>query len=56
MLILVEQPQEALFEDGGSEGVGENDNTVRRVGQGFHFLQTNLIQASGEEIDDVSIV
>ena len=41
--ILVEHPQEALLEDGSREGIGEDDDTVRRVRHRFHLEQTNLI-------------
>ena len=43
LFVLVEDAEEALFEDRGGEGIGEDDDTVRRVRHRFHLEQTNLI-------------
>lgn len=56
LVVFVEYTQEALLEDGGGEGVGKDDDTVRRVGHGLHFQKTDLVQATGEKVDCVAVV
>jgi hypothetical protein len=56
LFVLVEESQEALLEDRCGERIRKNNDTVGRIGQGLHLLQTDLVQATSEEIDDVSVV
>lgn len=55
LVVLAEQSQEALFEDGGGEGVGQNNDTVGGVRQGLHLQQADLVQTTGEKVDSVSV-
>ena len=56
LVILVENTQEALFEDRRGEGIGEDDDAVGGIGQGFHLEQTDLVETASKQIDSVSVV
>lgn len=56
LIVLVEQTQETLLKDRGGKRVREDDDTIRRARQRLHLLQTDLIETSGKEIDDMTIV
>ena len=55
-LVLVEHTEEALLEDGCRERVRQDDDTIGRVWHGLHLEQSDLIQATGEQVDDVTVV
>lgn len=56
LVIFVENTEKTLLEDGSSEGVGEDNNTIGKVGETLHFEKTNLVEAPGKHINDVTIV
>jgi hypothetical protein len=56
LIILVKYPQETLLEDGRGERIRQHNNTVRRVGERLHLQETDLVQATGKEVDSMSIV
>lgn len=56
LVILVEDTQETLLEDGGCERIRQHNDTIGRIGKRFHLEQADLIQTSGKEINDVSVI
>jgi len=56
LIILVEHTEETLFENGHSEGIRQDYDTIRRVGQGSHLKEANLIETTTEKVDSMTIV
>jgi hypothetical protein len=56
LIILVEQTQKTLLEDGSRKRIGEYDDTIGRIWQGPHLQQTNLIETSSKQVDRVTVV
>ncbi len=51
VIIFGENTQETLLKDRGGEGIGKHHDTACVVAQGFHFIKTNLIIASGKNVN-----
>ena len=56
LIVLVEYTEETLLENSSSEGIGQDYDTVRRVGQGSHLKEANLIEATAEKVDSMTVV
>jgi hypothetical protein len=56
LIILVEHPQEALLEYGSCEGVRQHDDPIRRIGQGLHLQQTDLVETASKQVDGMAVI
>ena len=54
--VFVEHPRKGLFVHGRREAVGQDHVTTSRIREALHFEEANLIQASSEDVNDVTIV
>lgn len=54
-IVLVKHSQETLLENRRNKRVGKHNNTIGRIRQGFHLLQTNLVEAARKDINGMSI-
>jgi hypothetical protein len=56
VLVLGEDALETLLEDGHVERVGEDHVSVGEVAERLHLEETDLVEASSEDVDGVSVL
>jgi ribosomal protein L16/L10AE len=54
--VFIEHSKETLFEDRRGEGVGQNDDTICRVGKRSHLEQSDLVEATSKQVYSMSIL
>lgn len=56
LVILIEHAEETLFEYRSCKRIRQDDDSIRRVRQGSHFQQTDLVQAARKQVYNVAVV
>ena len=49
-VVLCEEAEEGLLEDGGGKRVGDDNRAIGAVREGLHFEEANLVKAASEEV------